>query len=154
VVFVKFPEIRGMALNNIPFTIPNDLRSKLNILILPCEKSNKLNLERWISFMKTLISDIHFLDYYQINIYNKRLKVLRRYMSRRARRSILNRNIDKIINFYYDLNIFKNSLNLESYKNVYIFLINQEGDILWRTEGIYDLDKAQLLKQKIIEHMI
>lgn len=153
-VFVKFPEIRGMALNNLPFTIPNDLRSKLNILILPCGKANRLNLERWISFMETLISDINFLDYYQINIYNKGLRVLRRYMSRRARRSILNRNIDRIINFYHDLNILKNSLNLEAYKNVYIFLINQEGDILWRTEGIYDLDKAQLLKQKIIEYMI
>jgi hypothetical protein len=152
-VYAKFPEISGKSLNKLPITLPNDFKRKLNILILPCSKVNKLILERWASFMDTLISDISFLDYYQINIFNKKLKVLRRYIEARARRNILNRNLEKVIHIYQELTVLKKILDLKDHKSIYIFLINNKGDILWRTEGRYDLEKAQLLKQKIIEHM-
>lgn len=150
---MKFPEIRGTCLNKIPFTFPNDLKGKLNILILPFRKTSKLLLERWLSFIEILISDISFLDYYQIRVFNRSLRIIRRYLDERVRRNTLEKDFSRIIHFYQESHLLTNILNLKDPNSIYIFLLDQNGKILWKTEGKYDLDKAQLLKQKIIENM-
>lgn len=153
-VTLKFPEIRGKNLKNLPFSIPNDLRSRLNILILPSRKSSKLSLTRWLSFTETLKADLSFLEYYQIRIFNKNLKVFRRYIDRNIRKSIYNKsNLERIIHYYQNTTFLQEHLELKDSRSIYIFLVNNKGEILWRAEGPYNLEKAQLLKQKIIEHM-
>ena len=57
---------------------------------------------------------------------------------------------ERTITLYTNKPLFEELLNINSEDTIYLFLIRRNGEILWRSEGEYDIQKGEELL-KIIE---
>ncbi|MBD3193646.1 MAG: hypothetical protein GF317_01220 [Candidatus Lokiarchaeota archaeon] len=151
---MKFPRLKSKDLKNIPFSIPNNFSKNLNIIIIPFKKSILSNLTSWRSFLRTLSTELSFIALYEFPIYSNASKIKETIIKGKFKQNEYQKSeLDNIIPFYVNKRRFKNNLAILDEKEVHIFLLNREGEILWRSYGKYNLDKAQDLKRKIIENI-
>ena len=52
---------------------------------------------------------------------------------------------DKVITLFTDKSAFRRSLGIPNENEVYIYLIDRSGNILWRTSGAFTTEKKQSL---------
>jgi hypothetical protein len=56
---------------------------------------------------------------------------------------------ERTITLYLDKDEFKSALNISSEDEIYLFLVDRDGEILWRETGTFSEDKAADLLQVI-----
>ena len=52
---------------------------------------------------------------------------------------------ERTITIYINKSKFKKTLEIPNEQTIYIFLVNQKGEIFWRESGVYDDSKAEEL---------
>jgi hypothetical protein len=56
---------------------------------------------------------------------------------------------ERTITLYLDKETFKSALGIPNEDEIYLFLTNRDGEILWQTTGAYTIEKANDLLQFI-----
>ena len=56
---------------------------------------------------------------------------------------------ERTITLYLNKETFKSALDIPSEDDIYLFLVNRDGEILWRTTGAFSNEKANSLTQFI-----
>jgi len=57
---------------------------------------------------------------------------------------------ERTITLYLDKNTFRQALDIPNEKNMWVFLFDKSGQVLWRIEGAYTKEKGEALKAAII----
>jgi hypothetical protein len=55
------------------------------------------------------------------------------------------------VTLYIDKEPFKKALGIPNEKNIWLFLCDRDGQVLWRTSGPYDLKSGAGLREIIVE---
>lgn len=68
------------------------------------------------------------------------------------RAGIQNKRIrERTITLYINKRKFRNKLDIPTERTISLFLINREGDILWRGQGEFSSNKAEELEKVLFE---
>ncbi len=140
---MKFPNVKATSLTNWSYQLPRDLDGELNLVIVAFKQWQQDWVDTWIPSLQRLAFEHKALRVYEMPTMS-RFNALYRFMIDNGMRAGIP---DKAVRAatlctYIDIPPFARALQLPGYDSIYLFLLDQTGEILWRGQGPYD--QAQL----------
>ncbi len=146
----KFPHLTAENLNRDEIEIPSQLHGKLNVIIVAFQQWHQNLVDTWIPLLAELAEKYPELDFYELPTIRKMNFVYRRFIDGGMRAGIRSSETrGRTITLYIDKTPFKEALEIENEDTIYVFVVDREGEIFWRSEGAIDQEKAHSLKSKI-----
>jgi hypothetical protein len=143
---MKFPTIVAENLNKEEVEVPNGLQGSPKLLIVPFQRWHQNVVDSWVPFLESVIKEHPSFDFYELPTIRKMNFMYRRFLDGGMRAGILSiETRRRTITLYIDKESFKESLEIPSEETIYLFLVNEEGNILWRNEGAITEEKAKEL---------
>ena len=151
---MKFPTIEGRNLEFEKYVLPRDLKGELNILIIPFQRWHQTLVDEWAYFLDNMIEDKNQVRYYEVPTLSYGYKMMSFMIDGGMQAGIPDKNVrERTITIYVNKSKFRNELKIPNENTVYLFLINKQGDILWRSSGQYS-DKRGIELKKYLENYL
>jgi len=145
-----FPIVSGFNLERQEFEFPRDFEGELNLVIVPFEMRQQEDVNTWIPTAQELERSFPGFVYYELPTIYRLPTLSRTFINEGMRAGIPDQKArERTITLYLDKEAFKKALGIESEEVIHLFLVNQEGDILWEGEGVYAEDKAEDLASAV-----
>jgi hypothetical protein len=146
----SFPKVKGSNLNGDSYNLPKDLKGTFNIIIIAFRREQTEILEGWATALDAVVSKDQPVEYYELPVLSASYSPLRWWIDGGMRAGIVDqKSRDRTITLYTNKSKFKNQMGIPDEETVYVFLIDKEGNIFWRTEGNVSQQKISEL-QKIL----
>jgi len=130
------------------YNIPYDLEGDLNVVIVPFQRWHQSLVDEWSYFLNNIERSNPNFRYYEFPTLNSAYKVMSFMIDGGMRAGIPDRSVrERTITLYTNKPLFEKQLGIRSEDTIYLFLIRKNGEILWRNEGEFDVQKGhELLK--------
>jgi hypothetical protein len=149
-VGARFPELKAWNLEGRAFSLPADFEGERNLLLIAFQRNQQEQLDTWLKEMKRFEEIDPGLHYYELPTIEKMNSLTRWFIDSGMRRGIPDRNARaRTITLYIDKKPFEQALQLPTEKTVYALLVDRSGKVLWRTEGVFDENKANSLREAL-----
>lgn len=154
-----FPEIKGKTLNEKEITLPIDASDKITLIGMAYSKKSEGALKSWFTplYDKFILKRGIFDSQYDINLYFIPMftglkKSAYESTFKKLKESNRNTLFDNIVFYKGDLEPYKSELGLKEKDIPYLFLIDQKGNIVYKTEGKFTEGKLEKLEDAISEY--
>ena len=145
-----FPTVSGFNLNRQELEFPRDFEGKLNLVIVPFQQYQQTIVNTWIPTMQEIEASFPGFIYYELPTIYEMPVLSRTFLNEGMRAGIPDETArQRTITLYLDKETFKDALDIQSEDEIYLFLVDQGGNILWRSTGEYSPEKATSLLQFI-----
>jgi hypothetical protein len=145
-----FPNVKGSNLNGENYNVPKDLKGRFNVVVIAFRREQTELLEGWAAALDAFVSKNPTVEYYELPVLSMSYSPLRWWIDGGMRAGIVDqKSRDRTITLYTNKSKFKNQMGIPNEETVYIFLIDKEGKIFWRTEGNITQQKNSEL-QKVL----
>jgi hypothetical protein len=149
---MKFPKVSGKDLNGNPHTIPDTLEGQLNLLIVAFQQWHVRPIETWIPFIQTLIAEHLNIQFYELPTLRKFNFLSQRIIDSGMRSGIRSKEMRaRTITLYIDKVEFDQALDIPTEDTISLFLVDCNGNILWRDTGTFTEDKGTAILHLISE---
>lgn len=145
-----FPEVSGYNLMREEFIFPKDFQGEYNLVLIPFQQIQQRDVNTWIPPAQELERTVPGLVYYELPTIYELPTLSRTFINEGMRAGIPDQTArERTITFYLDKEEFKKALDITTEAEIQIFLVDREGNILWREEGLYSLEKEQSLLDRL-----
>jgi hypothetical protein len=141
-----FPIVSGNNLNRAGLEFPRDFAGTYNLVIIPFKQRQQLIVNTWIPFAQEVEGAMLGFVYYELPTIYELPTLSRTFINEGMRAGITDEiSRERTITLYLDKETFKDALQIPSEDDIYLFLVDQSGEILWSEKGAYTQEKAQSL---------
>lgn len=145
-----FPTVCGENLLGREFTIPYGLEGEFNLAMVAFEPTQHFLLQTWLPLLSQLSMQYDRFRYYELPTLGNLNDDQRTFFSQGMRRNIPDPAMREIvITLYLDKAAFCEALQVRGENTIYLFLIDREGEVLWRAEGIATQNKKDDLTKTL-----
>ncbi len=145
-----FPIVSGFNLERQEFEFPRDFGNDYNLVIVPFKQYQQQIVNTWIPFAQEIEASFPRFIYYELPTIYEMPVLSRTFLNEGMRAGIPDQTArERTITLYLDKETFKSALAIPTEDDIYLFLINRDGEILWQTAGAYTTEKANDLLQFI-----
>lgn len=138
-----FPVVSGYNLERQEFEFPRDFTARYNLVIVAFQQYHQNAVNTWIPFVQEVEAFHPSFVYYELPTIQALPALSRSFINEGMRAGIPDQTArERTITLYLDKDAFKTALNIPNEKDIHLVLVNRDGDILWRTTGVYSDDKA------------
>jgi hypothetical protein len=149
---MKFPIVQGSNLSGKPYRLPRDFEGEYNIVVIPYERQQQDDVDTWGPLLEQLAEKYPNLRYYELPTLPDFGRVQRFFIDNGMRGGIPDPSVRaRTITLYLDVRAFNSALNIPTMDDIYVLLMNREGDVLWRTNGDYAANKGRALSARLDE---
>jgi hypothetical protein len=149
----RFPIVSGYNLNRQEIEFPRDFDNKLNFIMIAFQQYQQRLVNTWIPFTQELEATYPGFIYYELPTINEMPSISRTFINEGMRAGIPDQTArERTITLYINKDTFKSGLEIPNENDIYIFLVEREGNILWRTSGEYNQTKAGELVEVIKDY--
>ena len=143
---IIFPEHSGKNLKRKKFHFPQDFPASLNIALVAFQRDQQLDINTWLPFVSVLDSEYADLTYFEFPVIYQ-MGPLGQFMLNEGMRAGIPdpKARESTITLYVDKPQFMRNLQIQSEDAIQIFLVTDEGKVLWHETGIYSDEKADAL---------
>ncbi len=158
----EFPSVMGKTLKEKSLIIPSDTKGKVTLIALAYSAKSDKYLKDWLeplyrNFINPPSSTFMPSIPYDVNIY---FIALLKGIAKTAKGKVasnLNKNLDPEYHEHTlistdDFKPLKSALGLGRKDNPYFFVLDAEGKILYKTEGVYTKYKMQEIVDQVDKH--
>lgn len=136
---VIFPTVSGSNLLRQKLTLPRDFQGKLNLVFVPFYQWQQLEVNSWIPFAQELEGKLSGFYYYELPTIQRMNRLSQLFINEGMRAGIPNQTSrERTITLYINKTDFRQSLEMRDEDHIYIFLINQQGEVAFSARGSYD----------------
>ena len=148
----QFPEIEGKNLDGKEFVLPRDFEGALNIVFVAFQREQQLAVNTWLP-TATLLENLHKdVRYYELPVHSRINPMVRWFLNRAMRVGIrYPGSREKTISLYIDKDPFCKTLDISREEYSHILVLNNKAQVVWRSEGSCDVEKAKSLSDFITE---
>lgn len=141
-----FPVLNGSNLEGKKYEIPKSLEGKYNIVFIAFKREHQILINSWIPLTKSIIKKYPESKYYEIPFLNEGYQLFRGIIDGGMRSGIKDKkDREATITVYDSKTKFMESLDIKDDKNIHVFVLNKQGNILWRAIGaVNENDKKEL----------
>lgn len=141
-----FPDVSGYNLMREEFFFPKDFQGVYNLVIIPFQQRQQADVNTWIPAAQELERVYTDLVYYELPTIYQLPMLSRTFINEGMRAGIPDQTArERTVTFYLDKSLFKQALGITTEENIQLFLVDREGNILWREEGLFSPEKNQSL---------
>jgi len=145
-----FPLVSGFNLNRQEIEFPRDFEGELNLIIVPFQQYQQQIVNTWIPFAQETEATFPGFIYYELPTIYEMPVLSRTFINEGMRAGIPDQTArERTITLYLDKSKFKSALEIADENDITLFLVNRNGEILWRANGAYTQEKADRLLQYI-----
>jgi hypothetical protein len=149
---MQFPAVTGSNLQRKKCNLPRDLQGELNVVLIAFQQWQQTQVDTWIPFARQLEESHPGIRYYELPTIRPLNVLARTFINEGMRAGIpdpLAR--ERTITLYVDKNTFRQALQLPGEDDIYVLLLDRQGQVLWRTEGAFSEEKGESLAAAIRE---
>jgi hypothetical protein len=129
---------------------PRDFGGELNLVIVPFQQRQQQDVNTWLPAAQELERRFSNFMYYELPTIYELPTLSRTFINEGMRAGIPDTTSrERTVTLYLDKESFKNALEINSEETIYLFLVDREGEIYWRGEGLYSDQKVDSLLQVI-----
>jgi hypothetical protein len=143
---IIFPEVSGKNLKRKKFHFPQDFPTSLNIVLVAFQRHQQLEINTWLPFVSELDSEYSDLTYFEFPVIYQ-MGPLGQFMLNEGMRAGIpdQKARESTITLYVDKPQFMGHLQIQSEDAIQIFLVTDEGKVLWHETGVISDEKANAL---------
>ena len=145
-----FPVVSGFNLNRQEFEFPRDFGGDLNLVIVPFQQWQQRLVDTWVPTAQEVEASFPGFIYYELPTIYEMPAISRTLINEGMRAGIPDQTArERTITLYIDKESYKSALGVTSEDDIYLFLVDRNGNILWQTVGEYSSEKASQLLEVI-----
>ena len=147
-----FPRVKASNLEKRDFNLPADFEGERNLLLVAFEREQQKDVDTWLREMKRFEEIDPGFHYYELPTIQRPNAFMRWFIDTGMRHGISDRKArERTITLYLEKKTFVDSLLITDQKMIYAFLVDREGKVLWRSEGVFDETKGASLRSALRE---
>jgi len=141
-----FPEVSGYNLMREEYLFPDDFQGQYNLVIIPFQQRQQADVNTWLPAAQELERTIPDLVYYELPTIYELPMLSRTFINEGMRAGIPDKTSrERTVTLYLDKEAFKKALGITTEEEIHLFLVNRQGEILWREVGLFSEGKIQSL---------
>jgi hypothetical protein len=143
---MQFPVVTGSNLQRRKLDLPEGFDGNLNLVLIAFQQWQQTQVDTWIPFAKQL-EEVHAgLRYYELPTIQRLNALARTFINEGMRAGIPDPVArERTITLYVDKNSFRQALQLPHEDDIYVLLLDRQGQVLWRAEGTFTQEKGESL---------
>lgn len=144
---MQFPKVTGSNLDRQRVNLPQELEGEQNLVLVAFQQWQQAQVDTWIPFARQLEGSHAGLRYYELPTI-QRLNILARTFINEGMRAGIRDAVarERTITLYLDKDRFREALQIPHEDEIYVLLIDREGQVLWRAEGVHTQEKGESLE--------
>ena len=133
---MKLPRVEGSNLTRKKMVFPEEFAGEINLVFIAFLRRHQDHIDEWAPFVEQLATDFPRLQYYEFPTLPHKGFVYRTFLNEGMRAGIPDpATRARTITLYLDKNAFKEALDIAHERNMWVYLFDRTGEVLWRTEG-------------------
>lgn len=147
---VIMPFVTGIDLLGAERQIPNGengFEGQKNLVVFAFEREHQEDVNTWIAMADELMAQYYDLRFYEVPVIEELNAAYRLWVNNGMRSGIPGEKArERTITVYTDVEKFTRLMDMQT-DRIYLFLMDQNGRTLWRTEGPAQPEDVQDLKR-------
>lgn len=140
---MEFPVVTGANLARRQLTLPADFEGDLNVVLIAFQQWQQSSIDTWIPFVRQLEQAHEGVRYYELPVIQRLNVLARTFINEGMRAGIPDRLARaRTITLYLDKIAFRRALELPHEDDIYVLLVDRQGQVLWRAEGTFTPEKG------------
>lgn len=143
-----FPTVRGQSLDGRTVTIPFSLAGEFNVLLVLFDPTHQFAVQTWLKPLKTIRGQYTRVRFYEVPTLGIMPPDDQAEQDKIVKQSVVledQLSLETVVTIYVQKERFECLLDIPHEDDLYVFLIDNAGEVLWRTEGNASPDKVNEL---------
>ena len=147
---MQFPKVTGSNLQRKKLALPQDFQGELNLVMIAFQQWQQTQVDTWIPFARQLEETYSGVRYYELPTIQRLNALARTFVNEGMRAGIPNPVArERTITLYLDKDEFRQALQLPHEDNIYVLLLDRQGQVLWRVEGAFTPEEGEPLAAQV-----
>lgn len=146
----KFPFVKAELLNGNEIQLPKDIKGKITVIIIAFERNAQKQIDPWTEALLPLENN-NDIEYYEIPMISGFYSFMSGMIDGGMKKGIDPKLHDNVATYYGDRDKYFECFNINDKSLCYVFLLDKEGDIVYRDKGKPSGDDIKNLKAVIEE---
>ena len=147
---MQFPTVAGSNLHRKKLSLPQDFQGELNLVLIAFQQWQQTQVDTWIPFARQLEDSHPGVRYYELPTIRELNVLARTFINEGMRAGLPDQTVrERTITLYLDKDEFRQALQLPHEDHIYALLLDSEGQVLWRSEGAFTLEKGESLQSQL-----
>lgn len=149
---MTFPTVSGSNLLREKLTLPQDFQGKFNLIFIPFEQWQQMEVDSWMALTKELEEQINDLVYYELPTIQSRNSFYKMFINEGMRAGIPNpKTRERTITLYLDKADFRAALDMTDEEHIYVLVVDRHGKEFFRARGPYNREGEATLRQVLVQ---
>jgi len=149
---MTFPTVNGSNLLREKLTLPQDFQGKFNLIFIPFEQWQQMEVDSWMALAKELEEQFDGLVYYELPTIQSRNSFYKMFINEGMRAGIPNpKTRERTITLYLDKEDFRAALGMSDEEHIYILVVDRQGNEFFRARGPYSREGEVALRQVLLQ---
>ena len=147
---MRLPTVKGSNLLRQKMIFPDDFAGEINLVFIAFLRRHQDLIDEWASFVDELAEENPGLHYYEFPTLPRKGPIYRTFLNEGMRAGIPNKATRaRTITLYLDKSAFRKALDIENEQNMWVYLFDKSGEMLWRTAGRFSQEKGTALRDAL-----
>jgi len=147
---MTFPTVNGSNLLREKLTLPRDFQGSFNLVFIPFEQWQHMEVDSWMALAKELEEQFDDLAYYELPTIQSRNTLYKMFINEGMRAGIPNPKTRKrTITLYLEKADFRSALGMLDEEHIYILVVDRQGNEFFRARGPYSREGEAALRQAL-----
>jgi len=146
---MEFPELKAETLSGIDMKYPDDVKGKITLILMAFKRETQRTIDSWLEPFSKAFENDTTVQFFEIPMLAGAWKLMSPFIDGGMRSGIPKQKHGNVTTFYGDVNKYCKLLSIKDKSDGYVFLLDQNGVIQWRSNGFATEEKLQELFDKI-----
>lgn len=149
---MTFPTVNGSNLLRKKLTLPRDFRGRFNLVFIPFEQWQQMEVDSWMALAKEMEEQFDGLAYYELPTIQSRNTLYKMFINEGMRAGIPNpKTRERTITLYLDKADFCSALGMLDEEHIYLLVVDRQGNEFFRARGPYSREGDIALRQALLQ---
>jgi len=145
----QFPEIPAETLSKKQVVFPEITRGKYAFILIAFKRQTQGEVDSWLDPFVEDFYGMENLTFYEIPMISGNWKWMSSWIDSGMRSGVPAEKHDHVATYYGPLKSYFDYFGIQDSRTVYVFLLDQQGRIIWREMGPANKQKYEELKTQI-----
>ncbi|MFP4620693.1 MAG: hypothetical protein ACLFM7_05245 [Bacteroidales bacterium] len=149
----KFPAIEAETLSGEKITFPDVTKGKYAFILIAFKRQTQGEVDSWLDPFIKEFGKRKSVTFYEIPMISKNWKWMSGWIDAGMRAGVPKAKHDHVATYYGPLSKYFSHFNVEDTGTVYVFLLDKNGNIIYKTSGPADDYKFSELRRILNERI-
>lgn len=143
-----FPRVSGLDLTGEKHVLPDDFKTEKMVLIVAYLHEQQPDVDLWFPHIESLMKEHKSLEYFEVPTIAKLMAPIRSVIYNGMRGGIKTEFMRQhVVTLHLEKEDFNKHLGITDENQIYVYLLEKDGRILQRWDGMYSEEKFKQLKE-------